>query len=434
MHPQQQREIWLVITAIVLSTIIGSIMGHPFAVVGAVLLAYIIYTLRNLFRLHNWLLKRKKGHLPDVQGFWGELFNEIYVLEKDTRRNKASLKDTIIRFQQAAKAIPDGMIILNKRNQIDWANYAAMSLLGVSYPDDTGQPISNLVRSPQFLSYLYKNEFTQALTLPSPEHPTKTITIRIVPYVKSQKLIICRDVTHIAKLEGMRSHFVANASHELRSPITVLSGYLETMIESPPQADKLQPALKTMYEQAKRMERLVADLLALSRLETKPTDQHDEVIDVPAMLASVKEAAVLLSGEKHHTIELHVTPDLKIKGNQDELHSLFSNLVNNAVRYTQANGKIEIFWSMQQNAPEFCVVDNGPGISQQHIPHLTERFYRVDIDRSRETGGTGLGLAIVKHVLERHEGKLEIESSLNHGSTFRCILPAHRVVKQAANM
>lgn len=432
MHPQQQREIWLLITVIVISAIIGGIIGYPFAAVALVLLIYIFYTQRNLLRLHSWLLKRKKGHLPEVQGFWGELFNEIYVLEKDARRNKASLKDTIIRFQQAAKAIPDGMIILNKRSQIDWANYAALTLLGVNYPDDSGQPISNLIRSPQFLAYLNNKDFTHALTIPSPEHPTKTITIRIIPYVKSQKLIICRDVTHVAKLEDMRSHFVANASHELRSPITVLSGFLETMLESPPGPDKLKPALQTMYEQAKRMERLVADLLALSRLETKPTDQHDEVIDVVAMLGSIKEAADLLSSNQH-TITLHINTDIQLKGNHDELHSLFSNLVNNAVRYTHKDGQIDIYWRISDNEAEFCVSDNGPGIARQHLSHLTERFYRVDIDRSRESGGTGLGLAIVKHVLERHEGKLSIESELNKGSTFCCTFPPQRTVKQAVS-
>ena len=434
MHAQQHREIWQLIIIIGLSALIGMIFGRPFVFVSTVLLIYVFFTLRNIFRLQNWLLKRKKGHLPDVQGLWGELFNEIYTLEKDTRRHKASLKDTIIRFQQAAKAIPDGMIILNKRNQIDWANYSAHTLMGVKYPEDRGHAISNLIRTPIFLKYMTNEEYTEALTLPSPEHPNKTLTIRIIPYVKSQKLIICRDVTHIAKLEDMRSQFVANASHELRSPITVLSGFLETMLNSKPNVDTIQPALTTMYEQAQRMETLVADLLALSRLETKSSDRPDDIIEISSMLSAIKEAAELLSNKNEHRIQLHIESNKQLKGDRDELHSLFSNLVNNAVRYTPAGGNIEIYWRDIADGVQFSVTDTGPGIAPQHLAHLTERFYRVDIDRSREAGGTGLGLAIVKHVLDRHESKLNIESTLNKGSTFSCIFPAHRVVKQAANL
>ncbi len=430
MHPQFQRELWFLAFLIFFAAVIGSTFDLSVLFISIVLFAYIIFTFLNISKLHHWLLHRKNEPLPEGRGYWGEIFHELFLMEKTHAKNKLILKETILRFQDATTALPDAMIILNKHQQIDWSNNAAESLVGIRYPEDMKQPISNLIRTPEFMKYLNKQDYHQILNIPSPEHPAKQLAVQIIPYVKGQILIICRDISHISKLEEMRSSFVANASHELRSPITVISGYLETMQHNlPSDPDKLRKIINTMYRQSKRMERLVSDLLSLSKLETRPTDQHDNEIDISALLIAIKESAIVLSDDKKHDIELNINTRSNISGNYEELYSLFSNLVNNAVRYTPGKGHILILWEEIDKQMIFSVTDSGHGIPMQHIPHLTERFYRVNVDRSRESGGTGLGLAIVKHIVERHDGRLEITSKVNVGSTFRCIFPTTRLVK-----
>ncbi|VAW97323.1 Phosphate regulon sensor protein PhoR (SphS) [hydrothermal vent metagenome] len=430
MQPQFQRELWFLFFLIFFAAVIGSAFNLSILFVSIVLFSYIIFTFLNISKLHHWLLHRKDEPLPDGRGYWGEIFHELFLMEKVQAKNKLILHETILRFQDATTALPDAMIILNKHQRIDWSNNAAESLVGVRYPEDAHQPISNLIRAPEFMKYLNKKDYNQVLNIPSPEHPAKQLAVQIIPYVKAQTLIICRDISHINKLEEMRSSFVANASHELRSPITVISGYLETMQNNlPSDPDKLSKVINTMYGQSKRMERLVNDLLSLSKLETRPTDQHDNEIDISALLTAIKESAIILSGDKKHDIELNIKSKSNISGNYEELYSLFSNLVNNAVRYTPIKGHILILWEEIDKQIVFSVTDSGHGIPMQHIPHLTERFYRVNVDRSRESGGTGLGLAIVKHIVERHDGRLEINSKINVGSTFRCLFPTTRLIK-----
>lgn len=432
MHPQQQREVVFLLTIIAVSAGFGALIHQTLLFISLAVLTYTIFTLRNLFKLHDWLISRKK-QLPDAQGYWGEIFNELHLLEKEKLESRERLTQALTRFQDAAEALPDAAVILSPRNEIEWSNDMAWSLLGISYPKDAGQKINNLIRNPAFQKYLLSNKFSENITLPSPENLDHTLSLQIVPFGSRQKLILCRDITHVIKLEEMRSNFVSNVSHEMRSPLTVLTGYLEMFKDMAfAKQDATKTAVENMYNQAKRMENLVKDLLALARLETNPVE-HRNMVDVPALLTSLKENAEILGQEKQHTITLHSEPGLQLRGNSEELHSLFSNLINNAVRYTPANGKIAISWQTdEQGGAVFSVSDNGPGIARQHIPHLTERFYRVDIDRSRETGGTGLGLAIVKHAIERHEGKLEIDSQLGKGSTFRVRFPQRRLQKLAA--
>ncbi len=428
MHPQLQRELWFLFLSIVLASAVGYLFNLQVLFVSIVLFSYIIFTFNNISKLHRWLLQRDSTEPPDSRGYWREIFNQLFLLEKTSNKNKHLLNETISRFQEATSALPDAMIILNKHRQIDWSNNAAESLVGIRYPEDANQPISNLFRDPAFMRYLNKKDFSLALNIASPEYPGKQLAVQIIPYVKKQTLIICRDISHVSRLEAMRSDFIANASHELRSPITVISGYLENLQGSTPtDPEKLKKIINTMYGQSKRMERLVSDLLSLSKLETRPTDQHDNIIDIAALLTAIKESAELLSGEKQHVIKLELKSNTNITGNYEELYSLFSNLINNAVRYTPEKGNIHILWKVKNEQAFFSVQDTGPGIPNQHIPHLTERFYRVNVDRSRESGGTGLGLAIVKHILERHDGRLEITSKVHEGSTFTCIFPATRI-------
>lgn len=425
MSPQQKNEITTLLIIISGSAILGTLFNESLLLISLALFIYIIFMLRNIFKLHDWLLEQK-NELPDAQGFWGEIFNELHLLERQKYRQQKLLSVALSRFKKAAEALPDGVVILSQHNEIEWINPVAISLLGINYPKDSGQKINNLIRHPDFQRYLIKDNFSKTITLPAPENTDNTLTMQIIPFGYKQKMIFCRDITHISKLEEMRTNFVSNVSHEMRSPLTVLSGYLEMFSDKPPENKKsFKLAIDNMYQQAMRMQRLVTDLLALSKMETAPVE-HTAFVDVSTLLISLKENAEILGQDKHHTIELQTDKNLNLRGNSDELHSLFSNLINNAVRYTQENGKISILWQEINNEAVFSVTDDGPGIAAQHIPHITERFYRADIDRSRESGGTGLGLAIVKYAAERHDGRLEINSILGKGSTFSCCFPDQR--------
>ena len=425
MIPQQKREISFLIIIIISSALLGKLFGDTYLFITLALFIYIFVMLRNTFKLQNWLINHKKV-LPDAWGYWGDIFNELHVLEKQKSQQQKLLSVALSRFKKAAEALPDGVVILSQHNSIEWVNPIASSLLGIKYPKDSGQKISNLIRHPHFQRYLDKNNYSKPITFHAPNKVDSTLTIQIIPFGYKQKMIFCRDITHISKLEEMRTTFVSNVSHEMRSPLTVLSGYLEMFSEKSPQNEEsFKLGIKNMYQQAMRMQRLVTDLLALSKMETAPVE-HTKLVDVSTLLISLKENAEILGKEKHHTITLQADEDLNLRGNMDELHSLFANLINNAVRYTPANGVIKIKWENSNNKAVFSVKDNGAGIASQHISHLTERFYRADVDRSRESGGTGLGLAIAKYAVERHDGSLGISSELGKGSTFSCYFPSTR--------
>ncbi len=426
MLPQQKNEITYLSMIIITSIFVGYVFNQILLFVTLTLLAYIFFMLKNLFKLHNWISDRKK-ELPDAQGYWGEIFNELYLMEKQKKKQQKLLSTALSRFKKAAEALPDGVVILSHENEIEWLNPVAHTLLGISYPQDIGQKINNLIRHPDFQRYLLKHNFSKNITLPAPKNNDKSLTMQIIPFGYKQKMIFCHDITHISKLEEMRTIFVSNVSHEMRSPLTVLSGYLEMFLDKPPKDDKsFKLGIENMYQQAMRMQRLVTDLLALSKMETAPVE-HSKQVDVSTLLVSLKENAELLGQDKHHKITLQADESLNLRGNIDELHSLFANLINNAVRYTPENGQITITWKKSHGEAVFSVTDNGPGIASQHIPHLTERFYRADVDRSRESGGTGLGLAIAKYAVERHDGNLAISSELGKGSTFSCYFPKQHI-------
>jgi len=429
-----RNAIWRILAVLIVALFVGFAFGKPvMAMLGALLIVLAIF-LRNLVRLVRWLESDVDTEVPGASGIWGEVFDRLYLRQKANREDLAELRSMAARFEQAANAMPDAVVILGQDQEIEWTNPMAERLLGIHENTDIGQPITNLVRHPGFRALLEKPYSDEEFEMRSPTMMSRYLAVRRVPYGSSQELLIGRDVTQLHKLEVMRSQFVANVSHELRSPITVLSGYLETLKdtkESDPEI--LHKAIDTMYSQAKRMERLVTDLLALSQLETQVSLPGKTEVNVSSLLESITEAARLLSGEAGHEIKLEADKDLNLYGNQTELHSLFANLINNAVRYTPAGGLIKVSWKPEGSGALFSVTDTGPGIAPQHIPRLTERFYRVDVDRSRETGGTGLGLAIVKHVLDRHDGRLNIISELGNGSTFECRFPANRVKSAASS-
>ncbi len=425
MSPHQKNEISSLLGLIAVSALIGVLFNQTLLFISVTLLTYIIFMLRNIFKLQDWLVDQKK-ELPDAWGYWGEIFNELHLLEKQKYKQQKLLSVALSRFKKAAEALPNGVVILSQHNFIEWVNPVAISLLGINYPQDAGQKINNLIRHPNFQHYLIKNNFSKTMTFPAPGNADNTLTMQIIPFGYKQKMIFCRDITHIHKLEEMRTNFVSNVSHEMRSPLTVLSGYLEMFSDNPPKDEKnFKLAIDNMYQQAMRMQRLVTDLLALSKMETAPVE-HTKSVNISTLLITLKENAEVLGQDKQHNITLQAAENLNLRGNNEELHSLFANLINNAVRYTPENGNISISWQKINDEAVFSVSDNGPGIAAQHIPHLTERFYRADIDRSRESGGTGLGLAIVKYAVERHDGRLEIQSTLGKGSTFSCYFPSQR--------
>lgn len=425
MLPQQKNEITYLSMIVITSIFVGYVFDQIILFIMLALFGYIFFMLKNLFKLHNWISDRKK-ELPDAHGYWGEIFNELYLLEKQKKKQQKLLSTALSRFKKAAEALPDGVVILSQNNEIEWVNPIATSVLGISYPKDIGQKINNLIRHPSFQHYLDRSNYSKSITLPSPSKTDKTLTIQIIPFGYKQKMIFCRDISHITKLEEMRTNFVSNVSHEMRSPLTVLTGYLEMFSDKKTIDEKsFKLGVDNMYQQAIRMQRLVTDLLALSKMETAPVE-HTKLVNVSPLLISLKENAERLGQDKHQNITLEADEKLNLRGNNDELHSLFSNLINNAVRYTPENGEIKICWEQVNDEAVFSVTDNGPGIATQHIPHLTERFYRADVDRSRESGGTGLGLAIVKYAVERHDGRMEIHSTLGEGSTFTCYFPNQR--------
>ncbi len=425
------REVWIVFWITLASFLIGLASGRYFIAAAIGFGFYIVVQLRHLNSLHRWLLSRGNAEVPDAEGLWGDVFAEIRKLMKHGEQREDALAGMVKRFQSAASAMPDAVVILSEQDQIEWANRNAARWLGVRYPRDAGMRLGNLLRDPEFSRYVTIGDFTEPLEITSPANPENTVSIQIIPFGARQKLVLGRDITHLHRLEQMRRTFVANVSHELRTPITVLSGFIETLSGVPDiKPDDLRRHLSTMQEQSLRMQRLVDDLLTLSKLETAPPHRREDAVDVPALLAALLEQAAILSGEAHHQLTLEAAPDLKLLGSREELHSAFSNLINNAVRYTPANGEIRLRWWAEGDQAHFSVTDSGEGIASEHIPHLTERFYRVDTARSRASGGTGLGLSIVKHVLARHNAQLQIDSEAGRGSTFTCVFPPARVLRE----
>lgn len=385
-------------------------------------------------RLLQWLGKGDLSQLPGLSGLWAEVLERnrklIRKLEKRASNSDARLED----FLAAIQASPNGVVLLDSAGRIEWCNLTAANHLGFDPQKDLGQYVRNLVRAPAFSAYMAAADFRQEIQVdgpgPRPTQPAK-ISLQVHPYGKKRKLMISRDVTAVQLAEAMRRDFVANVSHEIRTPLTVLSGFVETMqsIELE-EADRMR-YLGLMSQQAQRMQTLVSDLLTLSRLEGSPAPGAGEWIDSGELLTHVLQEAQGLSSaiaDPPHVIEADPGAAFWVSGAKTELLSAMSNLLSNAVRYTPGGGRIHAGWHIRADGcGEFFVTDTGPGIAAEHLPRLTERFYRVDRSRSRETGGTGLGLAIVKHVAQRHGGQVEVDSSLGEGSTFRIVLPSSRV-------
>jgi two-component system phosphate regulon sensor histidine kinase PhoR len=320
-------------------------------------------------------------------------------------------------------------VVLDKQRRIEWANPAAQLLMNLHWPRDNGKPLIDVFGQPELASYIVAGDYTRPLEIAPPHNRSIMLSIRVAPFGerKKQRLVVGRDITKIFHLNEIRRDFVANASHELRTPLTVIAGFLETLVDSPQAAPAHRRPLSLMQNQAERMRRIIEDLLTLSRLEMSDDEVRDaSVIDVPYELDQIVTEARALSAS--HRIRMAVEPELRLLGKDSELRSAFSNLVFNAVKHTPPGTNVEISWSRTLTGPVFSVRDDGPGIAPEHLPRLTERFYRVDKARSRESGGTGLGLAIVKHALSRHDARLAIACEPGAGATFTCYFPARLAI------
>ena len=386
--------------------------------------AYIAGMLWQIHRFNRWLVADNGKTTPEASGIWGAIFDNIHQLQRHQQQEKDNLQAVINRVQEISSALKDGIIILDWRGNLDFWNPAAHRMFAFSLKDQ-GQSVINFIRHPKFVSYFEEGKYDKPLELPSPRFSSRFLQLQITPFGKSERLIVVRDVTQLHNLEMMRQDFVANVSHELRTPLTVINGYVETLADNNtlPSWDK---PLQQMLQQSQRMSLLINDLLVLSKLETTEAGHNQKPINIEQLLNVIKAEADVLSKDKQQTLSLvcnNTTRPLSIQGNEKELHSAFSNLVVNAIKYTPPAGKITVLlWQDKKNF-YISVSDNGPGIEAKHIPRLTERFYRVDASRNSSTGGTGLGLAIVKHVLMRHDAELKITSEPGRGSVFMCVFP-----------
>ncbi|MDB6061145.1 MAG: sensor histidine kinase [Verrucomicrobiaceae bacterium] len=396
------------------------------------------FAARAIYRLHQlqqWLTHRSAIEPPEASGLWGEVMDHLYRMQQKDRRERVRLRALISYLRESFTSLPYGAVMIDAENNIEWSNHAAQTLLGLRFPEDTSQQILNLVRAPEFIAYFESEEYSKPLEMSSPYRSGMYLQIHITFFGKRSRLLFFRDITQTFKLEQMRKDFVANVSHELRTPLTVINGYLETFADSfsSGKVGDTNPrwarALDQMLIQSRRMQTLINDLLLLSRLETLPqANQHDALAVRPLLEIIREEALASCGGSREITIESD--DSLALIGQREELHSAFANIIFNATRYTEAGGKIALRWYADGEHAYLQVQDNGIGIDSEHIPRLTERFYRVDKSRSMDTGGTGLGLAIVKHVLIRHQARLSITSKAGEGSCFSCVFPLARTARE----
>jgi two-component system phosphate regulon sensor histidine kinase PhoR len=425
---------------IVLALLLGWWFDAPGWWLSGAAVLYIVFLLRHLYLLDRALEGQRVGPLFATRGLWAEIFARVDKLRTKARNRKKKYHRLLREVRESTGALSDGGIILNADSEILWFNPAAARLVGLNMATDLGHRLDNLLRHPSFVDYL-RAPTGDGLVVASPRHESGWLNVQIIPYGADQRLAIVRDVTQEKNVERTRRDFVANASHELRSPLTVISGYLDTLAEAGDIPESWRTPVTEMQRQAERMTRILRDLIELTRLESAEVNAPHDFVDVCAMLTPiVDEFKARTGGPK---VELELETDAALLGKESELHSIFYNLVNNAVRFTPAGGRVRVCWRAEAAASGaaplpsgavFEVVDTGIGIPEEQIPRVTERFYRVDPGRSRASGGTGLGLAIVKHALQRHEGELTIRSREGEGSTFSCRFPKERVALRSGGV
>ncbi|MES3008347.1 MAG: phosphate regulon sensor histidine kinase PhoR [Pseudomonadota bacterium] len=421
---------------IAVATVVGLLAGKLTLVLLLAVLGYLAHTVYQLYRLYAWLYRLSETNqddLPESSGIWGNVFDGIYRLQRRERDAANYLSNILDKAQESSAALEMAVVMINHKGTLEWWNLAAEKLLGFRAGDDRQQPVTNLLREPRFFEYFESGRYNEPLNIPSPVNNNVMLEFQITSFGEGDRLMLVRDITQMHKLELMRKDFVGNVSHELRTPITVINGYLEALLDHkesfPPRWAR---PLEQMSQQGLRMENIVRDLLTLSRLETQSLPKQLDKVDVGGLLREIGSEAGQVFADKGHEYVVELDGAYFLKGSLSELYSAISNLTFNAAKYTPANGTITLKAFLSPAGLDIEVADNGVGIDSQHIPRLTERFYRVDESRSTETGGTGLGLAIVKHVLVRHGAKLEILSLPGKGSRFICHFPQERLLPASA--
>lgn len=396
-------------------------------VVCALLLANQAIHLWHLKRLRRWLQSTDASRLPEESGLWGDIFVDLYRAQKQHARSRDHLATALKHFRDAASALPEGVMLLDGEGRIEWLNAMAQRQFNLDPERDLGTLVTHLIRQPEFARCIQSKEQREPLLLHLGSNPPRDLALQLLPF-EGGRLLYSRDVTQLQRVETMRRDFIANVSHELRTPLTVILGFLEPLAndEALPEASRAH-YLGMIQDQAQRMNRLVEDLLTLSKLEAQGDLQQEAVVAIPALLGVLLDEGRALSRGRHEFVSR--IDDLALMGNVGELRSAFGNLISNAVRYTPEGGRVSVSWTRQGEGALLEVSDSGIGIAAEHIPRLTERFYRVDKGRSTQTGGTGLGLAIVKYVLLRHQATLDIQSELGRGSCFRVLFQAGRVIQ-----
>ena len=409
---------------------LGMLIGDMTLGILLSLAAYIAWIHGRLNGLLKWVRNRKEYDAPETQGIFEDITLEIDYLRERHKKRKKKLASYLKQFKQATRALPDATIVLDRDGNVQWANKASAETLGVRWPEDVDQRITNLVRNPELVGFIDAALDGTSIDISSPTENERQFNIRLAHYGKDQLLFVARDTTELQRTNQIRKDFVANVSHELKTPLTVIKGYVETLsMQSKSLPDAYPAALAEMEKHTNRMQYLVEDLLLLSQLERGDTVGGQQPIAVAELVSEIHRQNASIDGAAERIFSLELDSNLHIIGSQKTLHSAFSNLLVNAIRYTNPRDVIEIRWYRDDEGAHFEVKDHGIGIAPEHISRLTERFYRVDAGRDRTVGGTGLGLAIVKHALTLHDAKLHIESELGEGSLFRCDFPTSKIVE-----
>lgn len=423
-----QRDLWKYAISLAGAALLGNALDATLLVMLAVAIGIIVWQLHRVNLIQKWLDNPSEHSMPEMGGLYYELHKKL------TKRNAQYLKRTkqlssyVTQFRKAVGALPDAIVLIDESGKIEWANVNADTLLGIRWPEDSNVRFSDLIRHAEVEEMLSSNASQdEAFEINSLTHKGQNINLKSVPYTKATRMIVARDVSQLIKVNQMHTDFVANVSHELKTPLTVLKGYVEILQNSKELPAKFVKPLDQMNLQSARMQLIVSDLLYLAKLEDKANKNPQRPVEVTHLVNAIVESVQPLLEEKRHKIEIDLEHTVRVIGTETELHSAFSNLIANAINYTEPNGTINVRWKPDIDGAVFSVKDNGLGIPPHHLGRLTQRFYRVDTDRSREGGGTGLGLAIVKHVLQRHNGTLEIESQDGVGSTFSCHFPISQI-------
>tara|TARA_B110000014_G_scaffold261579_1_gene253576 strand:- start:1696 stop:2985 length:1290 start_codon:yes stop_codon:yes gene_type:complete len=420
---------WFFIFEILLFIIISNIYSIKDALIlclfstGCFLLLHIFW----IYKLSKWLDNPTLSKLPHGTGVWQYIFTKHYQILKEGKKSKKNLVSTLDQFTQAAEALMDGVIALNENNEIIWSNKRSRMMLNLNPKKDIGQPINYILRNSDLINYLEKENYEESIKINLDGSNTKTIEIKILMFGEKQKVMVAKDISQSIKIESNRKEFISNVSHELKTPLTVISGFIETLVSNNVQNEANNKILQIMSGQTSRMAKLVDDLLLLSNVESSLFQNRSEILSINVIINKIKKNISILDS-KNHKIKYQIDKGLKVYGSKKEIESAFLNLITNAIRYTDKNGSIFINWKLINGLPIFEVKDTGSGIEQKHLNRITERFYRVDPDRSRDTGGTGLGLSIVKNIIKQHGGELKITSDLGKGSSFKLIFNEDSIV------